>query len=214
MSDSLGELPLSEDSSQGRAGRQAKGHLDEAVEAMKEFEQRLADVRYGSGDSSRAEDMAKPADSAARRLAEAGRAIRQGLAHGRNDSSAKAQEMAEQLAKDAAAYDESLSETEKRELQDRLKAAERLLESMAGTQWTSISGGGGAGAGHVYTNDPHASPGETARLLARRFWSMALAGKERRSRPVEQEASDVEFFEAETRFFENAAKYGSQDIDK
>jgi hypothetical protein len=214
MSDSLGELPLSEDSSQGRAGRQAKGHLDEAVEAMKEFEQRLADARYGSDDSSRAGDMAEPADSAARRLAEAGRAIRQGLAHGRNDSSAKAQEMAEQLAKDAAAYDESLGEIEKRELQDRLKAAERLLESMAGTQWTSISGGGGAGAGHVYTNDPHASAGETARLLARQFWSMALAGKERRSRPVEQEASDVEFFEAETRFFENAAKYGSQGVDK
>lgn len=214
MSESLGELPLSEGSSQGRAGRQAKGHLDEAVEAMKESEQRLADARYGSDDSSRAEDMAEPADSAAHRLAEAGRAIRQGLAHGPSDSSAEAQEMAEQLAKDAAAYDESLSETEKRELQARLKAAERLLESMAGTQWTSISGGGGAGAGHVYTNDPHASPGETARLLARQFWSMALTGKERRSRPVEQEASDVEFFEAETRFFENAAKYGSQDIDK
>lgn len=214
MSDSLGELPLSESSAQGRAGRQAKGHLDEAVEAMKEFEQRLADARYGSDDSSRAGDMADLADSAAHRLAEAGRAIRQGLAHGRNDSSAKAQEMAEQLAKDAAAYDESLGETEKRELQDRLKAAERLLESMAGAQWTSISGGGGAGAGHVYTNDPHASAGETARLLARQFWSMALAGKERRSRPVEQEASDVEFFEAETRFFENAAKYGSQGVDK
>ncbi len=83
MSDGLGELPLSEDSSQGRAGRQAKGHLDEAVEAMKQFEQRLADARYESGDSSQAEGMADLADSAARRLAEAGQAIRQGLANGR-----------------------------------------------------------------------------------------------------------------------------------
>ncbi len=107
--------------------------------------------------------------------------------------------MAEQLAKDAEAYDESLSEAEKQKMQDRLKAAERLLESMAGTQWTTMSSGGGPGAGHVYTNDPHASPAEAARLLARQFWSMALKGKERRSRPVEQEASDVEFFEAENR---------------
>ncbi len=214
MSEGLGELPLSEDSPQGRAGREAKGHLDDAVEAMEQFEQRLADARYESGDSSQAGNMADLADSAAQRLAEAGRAIRQGLANGENDSSAKAQEMAEQLAKDAEAYDESLSQTQQRELQDRLKAAERLLESMAGTQWTSVSGGGAAGAGHVYTNDPHASPGETARLLARQFWSMALAGKERRSRPVEQEPSDVEFFEAETRFFEDAAKFGSQDVDK
>ena len=145
---------------------------------MKQFEQRLADARYGSGDSSQAEGMADLADSAARRLADAGQAIRRGLGSEGDDSSDKAQEMAEQLAKDAEAYDESLSEAEKQKMQDRLKAAERLLESMAGAQWTTMSSGGGPGAGHVYTNDPHASPADAARLLARQFWSMALEDEE------------------------------------
>jgi len=99
-------------------------------------------------------------------------------------------------------------------MQDRLKVAEHLLESMAGAQWTTISSGGGPGAGHVYTNDPHASAADTARLLARQFWSVALKGQERRSQPVEQESSDVEFFEAENDFFENAAKFGSRSAGK
>src|SRR5512133_4083415 len=181
---------------------------------MKQLEERLAEARYESGDSSRAERMTEPADSAARRLADAGQAIRRGLSGKTDGSSDKAREMAEQLAKDAEAYDESLSQAEKQKMLDRLKAAEKLLESMAGAQWTTISGGGGPGSGHVYTNDPHTAPGEAARLLARQFWSAALNGGERRGRPVEQESSDVEFFEAENDFFENAAKFGSRGAEK
>jgi hypothetical protein len=158
--------------------------------------------------------MADLADSAARQLADAGQAIRRGLGGEEKGSSGEAREMAEQLAKDAETYDESLSEAEKQKMRDRLKAAEGLLQSMAPAQWTTMSGGGGPGTGHVYTNDPHASPSDAARLLARQFWSMALQGQDRRSRPVEPEPSDVELFEAETRFFENAAQFGSQGVDK
>ena len=214
LSEDMGGLPVSEHSPQGRASRQAKGHLDEAVETMKQFEERLADARYESGDPSKADRMADLAESAARRLADAGQAIRRGLPGEGDGSSGKAQEMAEQLARDAEAYDESLSEAEKQKMQDRLKAAQQLLESMAGAQWTTMSGGGGPGSGHVYTNDPHASAADTARLLARQFWSVALEGKKSRSRSVEQEPSDVEFFEAENDFFESAARFKPQGVEK
>jgi len=77
-----------------------------------------------------------------------------------------------------------------------------------------MSSRGGPGVGHVYTKDPHASPAETARLLARQFWSMGLKGQNRRSRLMEQESSGVKFFEAESEFFEKAAKFGSQSVQK
>lgn len=214
MSKDMNGLAASDGSSQGQPGGEAKGHLDQAVEAMQRLEERLEDARYGSGEKSGSEGMADLADSAARRLAEAGRAIRRQRTGEGEGSPDEAREMAEQLARDAEAYDESLSEAEKQKMQDRLKAAERLLESMAGVQWTTMSSGGGPGVGHVYTKDPHASPAETARLLARQFWSMSLKGQNRRSRLMEQESSDVKFFEAESEFFENAAKFGSQSVQK
>lgn len=202
LSGDMADLPAHEHSSQGRAKQQAKGHLDEAVEAMEQFEQRLADARYEPLDSSGADHMADLADSASRRLADAGRAIRRQL----SSTADKAQEMAEQLAMDAQAYDESLSEAEKQQMRDRLTAAKRLLESMAPPQWTTISGGG-PGTSHVYTRDPHTTTADTARLLAREFWSVALEAGKRPSRPVEEEPSDVGFFEAEREFFESAAQF-------
>jgi len=214
MSKDMNGLAASDGSSRGQPGGEAKGHLDQAVEAMHRLEERLEDARYGSGEESGSEGMVDLADSAARRLAEAGRAIRRQRPGEGEDSLEKAREMAEQLAWDAQAYDESLSEAEKQKMQDRLKAAERLLESMAGVQWPPMSSRGGPGVGHVYTKDPHASPAETARLLARQFWSMGLKGQNRRSRLMEQESSGVKFFEAESEFFEKAAKFGSQSVQK
>jgi chromosome segregation ATPase len=214
LSEEMDGLPAPESSAQGRAKQQAQGHLDQAADAMKQFEERLADTRFGSSESSEAGDMSDPADAAARRLAEAGQAIRRGLLRQGQDSADKAQEMAEQLAEDVRALDESLSEAEKQKMQDRLAAAQRLLESMAGTQWATISRGGGPGGGHVYTNDPHASAADTARLLARQLWSVALEAKKRRSRPVEEGLSDVEFFEAENEFFETAARFKQGRVEK
>ncbi len=214
LSEQVGGLPAAEYSAQGRMTQQVKEHLDRAGEAMKQFEDRLADARYESLDSAHAAEMTDPAESASRRLADAGQTIKRGLAGEGQGSSDKAREIAEQLVKDAEAYEESLSEAEKQKMQDRLKAAQRLLESMAGAQWATMSSGGGPGASHVYTNDPHATAADTARLLARQFWSMALEAKKRQSRPVEEEASDVEFFEAENEFFEAAARFKSQGVEK
>jgi len=214
LSEQVGGLPTAESSNPGRASRQAKEHLDRAVEAMKQFEDRLDDARYEALDSVEAAAMAELAESASRRLADAGLSIERGLAGDGQDSSDKAQQMAEQLAKDAEAYDESLSEADKQKMMERLEAAQRLLESMAGPHWATMSSGGGPGASHVYTSDPHATAADTARLLARQFWSVALEAKKRPSRPVEEEASDVEFFEAENAFFEAAARFDSQGAAK
>lgn len=214
LSDQVGGLSVSEQSSPGRVSRQAKEHLDQAVEAMEQFEDKLADARYEALDSAEAAGVTEPAESASQRLADAGQAIKRGLASEGQDSAGKAQEMAEQLARDADAYEESLTDAQKQKMMERLKAAERLLESMTGPQWATMSSGGGPGAGHVYTNDPHTTAADTARLLARQFWSLVLEAKKRQGRPVEEEPSDVEFFEAENKFFEAAARFDLQGAAK
>ncbi len=212
LSAELGRLPVPEYSAQGTAQDQAQEHLNEAVDAMKRSEEKLADARYGTAASSDAEgELAAPADSAARRLAEAGKALARGGSGDEPKSAAeKAQEMAEQLARAAEAYDESLSEVEKQRMLAQLAAAKRMLENMAGPQWTTISSGGGPSSSLVYTKDGHVTPAEAARMLARQFWSVALESRHRERRPVEEEPSDVEFFEAENEFFENAATFRRQ----
>ncbi len=212
----LGRLPVPEYSAQGAAQNQAQEHLNEAVDAMKQSEEKLADARYGPPASSEAEgETIAPVDSAARRLAEAGKALARGGSGDEQRSAAdKAQEMAEQLAKAAEAYDESLSEAEKQRMRAQLAAAERMLENMAGPQWTTISSGGGPSSSLVYTKDGHMTPAEAARMLARRFWSVALESRQRERRPVEEEPSDVEFFEAENEFFENAAAFRRQRVER
>jgi hypothetical protein len=200
----LGRISAPEDSDNGGAPSQAQENLRKAIEAMKQFEAKLADGRYGSPTASESAEMAAPADAAARRLADAGQAIQRRLSGDDQQAQArKAQELADQLARDAEAYDESLSE-----------AAKKLLESMAGPQWGTIGRGGTPGAGHVYTNDSHTSPAEVARMLAREFWSVAVEARQRQSRLLEDEPSNVEFFEAENEFFENAAQFGRQSSDK
>jgi hypothetical protein len=211
----LGRISAPERAEGGSAPTQAQEHLRKAIEAMKQFEAKLVDGRYGSPTASESAEMAAPADSAARRLADAGQAIQHRLSGDDEQAKARqAQELADQLAKDAEAYDESLSEAEKKQMLDRLEAAKKLLESMAGPQWGTIGRGGTPGAGHVYTSDSHTAPAEVARLLAREFWSVALEARQRQSRLLEDEPSNVEFFEAENEFFENAAKFGRPSSDK
>jgi hypothetical protein len=210
----LGSLPVQEYSRRGSAQDQAQEHLRQAIETMKQFEEKLAEARYQPPASSESAQLGGLADSAARRLAEAGRVLQRAASGDEQQAADKAQEMADQLARDAAAYDESLSDADRQSMLERLAAAERLLESLAGPQWTTMSNGGGAGAGHVYTKDPHTTPAEAARLLARQFWSVALEARRREARPVEDEPSDVEFFEAENEFFESAARFRPERVEK
>jgi hypothetical protein len=214
VGEQLSGLPAPASSEPGSTSGQALEHLKKAIEAMERFEEKLGEARYQSPGAAEAPEMTSLADSAARRLTEAGRALQHGLSQEEQASADRVRDMAEQLAKDAEAYDESLSDAEKQQMLARLEAAKKLLESMAGPQWTTMSSGGGPGAGHVFTKDPHASPGETARLLARQFWSLALEARQRRSRPLEDEPSDVEFFEAENEFFKKAAQFRQQRVEQ
>ncbi|GAH58024.1 unnamed protein product, partial [marine sediment metagenome] len=67
----------------------------------------------------------------------------------------KAREMAEQLAEDADALDESVTPIEREQMLARLEAAKRLLESMAQPQWGTISKSSNrSGGGHVFTQNP------------------------------------------------------------
>jgi len=212
----LQQLPISESSPQGRTREQAQGHVGQAVEKMTRFEEKLTETRYDSSISTqKIEDISELADSVSRELLEAGKAIRQGLPAGKPQTAdAKAQDMAEQLAEDAEAMEEALSPAERQRMLERLEAAKRLLETIAGPQWATVSGGGTPGGGHVYTKDAYMAPAETARMLARQFWSIALEAREEEAQPVADEPSDVEFFQAESEFFEAAAKYTPPGTEK
>jgi len=204
----LQQLPLRGHPSHADARDKAGQRLNEAVETMDELEDKIADTRYkpelSFSDEMKTSDLA---DAAVRRLAEAEQAIMHGLSTGEAQTAAdKAEELAAQLAKDADALDESVSAAEREQMLKRLETAKRLLESMREPQWATVSGGA-SGQVSVYTKNPNTGPAETARMLARRFWSIALEARERPVQPVEQEPSDVEFFEPENEFFQEAAKF-------
>jgi hypothetical protein len=212
----LQQLPASEASAQGQARDEAQQSLGQAVEKMKEFEDKLAEARY--------EPMMQPpekaglsesAEAAGRKLTEAGRAIKQGLSAGKPQTAAdKVQETAEQLAEDADALDKSLSPEDRRQMLERLEAAKRLLESGIDPQWATVSGGGTPGGSLVYTQGGATTPAETARMLAQRFWSIAIEARQKELRPFAEEPSDVEFFQAEKEFFERAARFRPQGAEK
>jgi hypothetical protein len=212
----LQRLPVSESSPQGRTREQAQGHVGQAVEKMTRFEEKLTETRYDPSISTqKMEDITELADSVSRELLEAGKAVKQGLSTGKPQTTdAKARDMAEQLAEDAEALEESLSPADRQRMLERLEAAKRLLETMAGPQWATVSGGGTPGGAHVYTKDAYMAPAEAARMLARQFWSIALEAREKELPPVVDEPSDVEFFQAESEFFEAAAKYTPQRAEK
>jgi len=211
----LGNLPANASATAGDTPKRASEHLQKAVETMQQFEKKLADARYEPSAAAEGAEMGNLADMAARRLADASQALQRGMASGEQQSPAdKAQELAEQLAQDAEAYDQSLTDAEKAQMLARLEAARKLLESMAGVQWATMSSGGGPGSAHVYTKDPHTAPAEAARLLARQFWSVALEAQQRQSRRPEDEPSAAEFFEAENTFFEKAAQFKPQRVEK
>jgi len=214
--DELGQVPAAEASAQGQARDEAKQSLDQAVGKMKEFEDRLAEARYEPTTQSQENaGPSEPAEAAGRKLAEAGRAIRQGLAAGKPQTAAeKAKQMAEQLAEDAEALDESLSPPDRRQMLERLDAAKRLLESGIDPQWATVSGGGTPGAELVYTQGGAMTPAEIARMLTRQFWSIAIEARQKELRPFAEEPSDAEFFQAEKEFFEKAARFRPQDVEK
>ena len=212
----LEKIPQGENAATTKASEQAQQHLEKAVEKMEQFQRKTDEVRYDAEpDASKATEAAELMDSAQRDLASAENALEAGTMSGDKQQMAKkAQEMAEQLSQDAEALDESLTEVEREEMLARLKAAEKLLESMSGASWATIrKGGGQTGGGNVLTKD-ETSAADTAREISRRFWSIALDARQHVEKPIEYEPSDVRFNELENEFFENAAKYNQRSEQK
>jgi hypothetical protein len=211
----LQQLPAMQVSAPGRAKDEAKKHMAQAVDEMKEFEDKLTQARYESSAAQDKPGLSAPADSAGRELTEAGRAIRHGLAGDKTKTATEqAQEMAEQLAEDAEALDESLSAADRQRMLERLEAVKRLLQSNPDPQWSSVSSGGSASGTLVYTKGGPTTPAETARMLARQLWSKAIEARQKEVKPFMEQPSDVEFFQAEKEFFEKAAQFNQSQVEK
>jgi len=211
----LQQVPTTEVTAQGRARDEAQKRVGQAVEEMKEFEEKLADARYEAAPSQDKAGLSESAESARRRLAEAGRAIRQGLSGDESPTAAEpAREMAEQLAADADALDESLSPADRQRMLERLEAAKRLLQDNPDVQWGTVSGRGTPTGGLVYTQGGATTHAETARMLAKQFWSIAIEARQKELQPFVEQPSDVEFFQAEKEFFEKAAQFKPSGTEK
>ncbi len=211
----LQQVRTTEVTAQGRARDEAQKRVGQAVEEMKEFEEKLADARYEAAPSQDKAGLSESAESARRQLAEAGRAIRQGLSGDKPKTAAEqAREMAEQLAADADALDESLSPADRQRMLERLEAAKRLLQDNPDVQWGTVSGRGTSTGGLVYTQGGATTPAETARMLAKQFWSIAIEARQKELQPFVEQPSDVEFFQAEKEFFERAAQFKPSGTEK
>ncbi len=210
---------LSQMSKQAGSGtsEQVRGHLENAVEKMNHLQKSLAEARYEPQLSRRTlAEAIDLMDLAKRELEMAGDRL-DGLftLDDAEKTAKKAQQIAEQLAQDANALDESLTPVQREQMLARLEAAERLLQSMARPQWTTVgSSPGGQANAHVFTTDKDATPAEAARELARRFWSIALNARKHRGQIIEDEPSDVRFHTLEKEFFENAARFEGQEKQK
>jgi len=214
----LQQLPEASDGGEGKGRAEAQEHLGEAAARMDEFQTKMAEARYQPEMDNRSLNEAVALmDSAGRELDLAEESLgREITLSNERKLAQKAEDMAEQLVEDADALAESVTGAEREEMLARLEAAKRLLEMMPEPQWVTVdkSGGTPSGASHVLTKNPNLAPAEAARQMARQFWSIAIDAKKRRQQVIEDESSDVEFYGQENQFFENAARYEQEPVNK
>ena len=214
----LQQLPQTTQSNSEEGRDQAQKHLDEALEKMDDFQARLTESRYQAQmDARQSSEALETMEDAKRQMDLAQKAIENELTWTDDQRMAnEAQEMAEQLAADADAFDESVTPAEREDMLARLEAAKRLLEMMPEPQWAQVGKGrrNSSSPTAVLTKNPNLAPAEAARQMARQFWSIALNAKKRQQQLLEDESSDVTFYGQENEFFENAAKFDSEPVQK
>jgi hypothetical protein len=210
------EMLPAESSDSGKGRAETQEHLSKAAARMEDFQNEMAQARYRAEmNEQRSKDAVALMNSAKHELVLAKESLNDELTLSNEDKLAqKAQEMAEQLAEDADALDESISPQEREDMLARLEEAKRLLEMMPEPQWTTVDKGGRTGAGLVLTKNPNLAPAESARQMARQFWSIAINAKKQRQQGIDDEPSDVEFYGRENEFFENAARYDQEPVKK
>jgi len=214
----LQQLPQTTQSNSEEGRDQAQKHLDAALEKMDDFQDRLTESRYQAQmDPRQSSEALETMEAAKDQMDLAQKAIESELTWTDEQRLAnEAQEMAEQLAADADAFDESVTEAEREDMLARLEAAKRLLEMMPEPQWAQVGKGrrNPSSPAAVLTKNPNMEPAEAARQMARQFWSIALNAKKRQQQLLEDESSDVTFYEQENEFFENAAKFDTESLQK
>ena len=185
---------------------------------MEDFQEKLAQAQYEADMSGKKSDEAVGLmESARREMDLAAQALDGELTLSEEEKLAKeAQKMAEQLAEDADALDDSAAPEQEQEMLDRLEAAQRLLESLPEPQWATIgpNKGGPLKPGLVYTRGSGLAPAEAARQLARQFWSISIDARKRRQQLSEDEPSDVKFYGQENEFFEKAANFDEESVQE
>ena len=209
---------MPESSESGNSRAQAQEHLSEATARMDEFQAEMAEAGFQAEmDKESSGKAVALMDSAKHELDMANQSLDRELTLSDDEKLAqKAQDMAEQLTEDADALAESVTDAERQEMLSRLEAAKRLLELMPEPQWSTVDEGGSppSGASRVLTKNPNIASARMARQMARRFWSIAISAKKRRQQLLENEPSDVEFYGQENEFFENAARYDYEPVEK
>jgi hypothetical protein len=209
ISSELQKLPLSEYSDKAKMANQAQQHIDKAIESMKQLEEKIADSRFESSISPENEtQMNELTDSAISQLNEAGQVIKQSLSASNQQNAAdQAQAMADELMQKADSFDESVSPEDQQQLLAQLEQAKKILEKNLPPQLATVSGGGGPAGSLVYTQSGNLSIQESLRILAEQFYSYSIHSRQRQVKPIEDEPSDVEYYELENEFFENTANY-------
>ena len=212
------QLPDISESGTSEGRPEAQKHLDEAAAKMDDFQAKLNEARYQADvDKKTSNQAVELIESTERELDLAKEALEGELGLSDEQKIAKeAQEMAEQLAASADALDDSVTAVEREEMLARLEAAKRLLEMMPEPQWTTVNRGARttSRASAVLTKNPNLAPAEAAREMARQFWSIAINAKKRERGLLEDEPSDAEFYRQEKEFFENAAKFDQEAVQK
>jgi hypothetical protein len=214
----LEQLPEGSEGERGQGRTEAQEHLGEAIDKMEDSQRELAEARYRADTGNReSQEAAELMESARSEMDLAAEALDGERALSNEERIAQeAQKIAEQLAEDADALDESVTPQERQEMLDRLEAAKRLLETMPEPQWTTTdqSKSMRSAAGLVLTRGPEFAAAEAARQLARQFWSISIEAAKRAQQLSEDEPSDVKFYGQENEFFENAAKFDAESVQK
>ncbi len=214
----LESIAKNSEGSMSQLSKEVQKQLGEALENMEQFQEKMDELQYQPHDfDNKSEEASKMMESAAKKLESAGKSLESGLNSSEEGKLAKElKKNADELSEDAEKLDNKLSESERIKMEALLEAANKLLDSQAAAHRASVSrGNGNQGTGmHVLTEEGGAADRDTAREIARHFRFLAIELEKKKEQPIEDEPSDSRFVEAESDFFENAAKYNTGENGK
>jgi hypothetical protein len=204
------------------ARRRVREHLEKSIDKMQEFQNKVNQSNYQE-EKERDRSLRAASeilDEISKEMADATEALQSQTTQSENEKvSRDARQVAEELAKLAKEYDESVSQEERQHMLNSLEQAKKWLESAQPAQTTNtnqpgqnldkvqpiVGGRPGNSVNTVY--DESLPPAERARLLALKFWSISIQAKKQQGKIIEEDPSDAEFYLLEKQYFENAAKF-------